>query len=301
MEFSGLVAVVLAGNDEDADIFGGIGQTSKFFMPFGHELVGHRIIRALDALACCKAICVGVPLTLVHECAFTAERPLRFVRQAHTRSESMMNAVREAERLGHYGHGDHVLVVTGDLPLLEPLALERFVAACRKGPGADCYVGMIPMTALDPTVRSAYQREVVPFRGGQYLHSDVYLLRPEALTGVCRERFEQIMTIRRSVQGGFRGMLRAAVVVLRMVGVRGVAPFATAVLGPRGADDGDARRACSDLDGVERAALDLLEEKLGLRVNLVAIEEPALALGFDYAEELELLERTAGPDHPQRP
>jgi CTP:molybdopterin cytidylyltransferase MocA len=293
MEFSRLVAIVLAGNDEDAGVFGGIGQTSKFFMPFGSELVGHRIIRALDGLPGCSAICVAVPPALVEAGAFTADRPLRFVLQGEMRSESMANAAREAGRLGLYPDGDHVLVVTGDLPLLEAAALERFVAACRNEPGADCYVGMIPLATVDPTLRRAYEREVLPFRGGQYLHSDVYLVRLSVLTGVYRERFEQIMTIRRAVRGSRGDILRAALLVLGLVGLRGVAPFARAVMGNRAARASGARDGPSDLDRVERVTLELMKDKLGLGVNLMVIEEPTLALGFDYAEELQLLESYA--------
>ena len=40
MQFENLIAVVLAGNDEDPCVFGGVGQASKFFLPFDCERSG---------------------------------------------------------------------------------------------------------------------------------------------------------------------------------------------------------------------------------------------------------------------
>ena len=47
MESRVLIAIVLAGNDENRHILGGIGQPAKFFMPFGDERVGDRMLRAI--------------------------------------------------------------------------------------------------------------------------------------------------------------------------------------------------------------------------------------------------------------
>jgi ABC-type cobalamin transport system ATPase subunit len=55
---------------------------------------------------------------------------------------------------------------------------------------------------------------------------------------------------------------------------------------PGGTSDERSRAA---LDRVETLAVDLVREKLGPRVQLVIIDEPALALEFDSEKQLERL------------
>ncbi len=160
MEFKDLVVTVLAGNDENPDLLGGSGQPSKFFMPFGHEMVGDRVLRAVDGLNCCKSIYLAVPLGSAKRQDFTTERRLHLVSEGATRTESVMNTVREAERQGDYVGGDYVLVITGDLPLLSSLALDRLIEACEGADEADLYLGMIP---YPPWPRSCARRIKPPF------------------------------------------------------------------------------------------------------------------------------------------
>jgi len=56
-----LVFVVLAGNDADPNLLGGAGQPSKFLMPFADDIVGDRILHALDQSHRCRAISVALP------------------------------------------------------------------------------------------------------------------------------------------------------------------------------------------------------------------------------------------------
>ena len=225
MQFENLIAVVLAGNDEDPCIFGGVGQESKFFLPFGCELVGDRILRAMDRLSCCKAIYVAAPPASGQQHTFATRRPLHTAPQGTTRTGSLMNALWRAQEEGHYRDGDYVLVVTGDLPLLSSSALERFIAGCREAPDADLYLGMIPAESIPEALRPAYRRDLLPFCGGSYLHSDVYLLRPDAVTPAGYKRFEEIVTIRRSDLNRLHGALRVAITLVRIVGVQGLLAF----------------------------------------------------------------------------
>jgi len=294
MQFDQLVVVILAGNDEDPSVLGGVGQPSKFFMAFDDERVGDRVLRAIDALGCCRAIYIAVPPAQVRRHPFASEHPLHLVPQREVRTESLLNAIGEACAQGHYADGDHVLVVAGDLPLLSTAALERFIVACQEAQEADCYIGMIPLPTIAPTLRPVYQREIMPFRGGLYLHSDVYLLRPVSLTEVGRRRFEQIVRIRRLERDSLRDMLKAAATVLGIVGLRGALPFARMVLGWCSTSPGNEGQARSTLDRVERVALELVQQKLGPSVTLLSIDEPTLALGFDSREQFEVLIGYAG-------
>ena len=118
------------------------------------------------------------------------------------------------------------------------------------------------------------------------------------MTEVGHKRFEEIVKIRRSGRNNLRQVLRTGSILLRIVGFRGLFPFARTVVGLRGGAKGDQRPSRSALDAVERIALDLIEEKFGPRVSLVTVHEPAIALEFDRDDQLKLLLEYAGRNRP---
>ena len=207
-----------------------------------------------------------------------------------------MNALWRAQEEGHYRDGDYVLVVTGDLPLLSSSALERFIAGCREAPDADLYLGMIPAESIPEALRPAYRRDLLPFCGGSYLHSDVYLLRPDAVTPAGYKRFEEIVTIRRSDLNRLHGALRVAITLVRIVGVQGLLAFFRILAALSGRSRRTRRRARPEFDVVERITMGLIEKRFGPKVSFVMVQEPSLALEFDHAEQLELLAEHANHD-----
>jgi 2-C-methyl-D-erythritol 4-phosphate cytidylyltransferase len=287
--FRDIITIILAGNDEDATLLGGIGQPSKFFLPFGGERVGDRILRSIDDLDFCKAIYVAIPDSQVEEAEMTARHPIHHVAQGLTQIQSMFKAVEEAERLGDYQPGDFVLVISGDLPLLSAQALENLIAACAKEERADCYLAMIPFSEVPSEVQKGYEIEVMSFRSEECLHSDVWLLRPDSLTEAGRKRMDKILRIRRLKRDSIGDMLRVGILLLSIVGPQSIPGFVRTVLSMRRSgkrDDGAPREA---LDAVEKMAIELIEARFGPRMCLVRVCEAALALGIDRNEQLALL------------
>ncbi len=258
-------------------------------MPFGQQLVGDRVLEATDRLECCKSIYVAVAPGRVGEHTFTTEHPLHLVSQGETGTDSMMNAVWEAQRRGDYASGDQLLVMTGDLPLLSPSALERFLGACQEAEEADLYIGMVPLAAVPEALHGAYQKDLLPCRGGRYLHSEVYLVRPDSVTEAGRKRFEEIKRIRRTNLSRPGDLLRAGAVLLRMAGVGALFPFVRIVVGIRRGGRDRQERARSALDGVERITLDLIRQRFGPKASLVTVNAPGLALEFDNRDQLDTL------------
>ena len=289
MPFNEMVVIILAGNDEDATLLGGIGQPSKFSLPFGTERVGDRIIRAIDKLDRCKAIYAAVPESSISQATFASHHSLHLVAQGWTQIQSMMKGVEEAERLGDYQPGDYVLVVAGDLPMLSSKALESFITACAEQERVDCYLAMVPFSEVPPAVQPGYEIEIMSFRNEGCLHADVWLLRPDALTEVGRKRMDQILRIRRADRGSIGDMLRVGVLLLSIVGPQAIPGFVRTVLamGRAGKKDDGGRR--ESLDAVEKVVIALIEARFGPSFRLVRVSEPGLALGIDSAEQLELL------------
>ncbi|MBC7235816.1 MAG: hypothetical protein H5T69_08240 [Chloroflexi bacterium] len=294
MRFDRLLAVVLAGNDKDPLILGGAGQPSKFFLPFVSGLVGQCILNALDGLGRCRCCYVAVPPDQIGAGCFATECPLYLVPQGPTHTGSMWNALREAEGRGHYAAGDHVLVISGDLPLLSSAALEGFITASERVRDADLYIAMVPFSAVPLDLRQAYRKDVLPFRGGPHLCSNVYLLRPDAVTKAGYARFERLMSIRRLDLTTFHGLLKITAAVVDVVGLWGLLPLIRVArrLGRPNIEEPEAH--LQPLDWIERIALDLIEKRFGPRVSFVVPPEPSLALEFDRPEQLELLSAYAG-------
>lgn len=295
MQFDQLVAIVLAGNDQDPEILGGVGQPSKFFLPFGHGLVGQRILDAIEGLGRCRCSYVAAPPGRAETHRFSTECPSYLVPQGATHTESMWNALRAAEGRGHYLAGDHVLVIAGDLPLLSSTALEGFIAACESAEEADLYIAMIPFSAVPQGLRLAYRKDALPFRGSPHLCANVYLLRPDAVTEVGYGRFERIMGIRRLSTHEIRSLLKIAATVVGVVGLRGLFPLIRVVrrLGRPTIEEPQALH--QPLDWMERTTLDLIQKRFGPKISLVIPPDPSLALEFDHYEQLELLLAYMGP------
>jgi len=293
MEFGELAIVVLAGSDVNPEILGGAGQPSKFFMRFGDGLVGNRVLRAIDKLRWCKAICIAAPPERIQGHPFSTDHPLYLVPQGASSTRSMANGVRGAREHGDCAEGDFVLVVSGDLPLLSTAALEHFMEVCEKAPEADLYLGMLPRSAVPDELREAYGNDFIPFRGGSYLHTETYLLRPDSLSEVGRRRFEEIMTIRRLNRRTVRGAWKIARTLVSTVGLRAMLPLARILMEGSGDSGDEGGQGAAGPDRVEKATLRLVEDRLGPRANLVIVEEPGLALEFDHLEQLEVLEKYA--------
>jgi molybdopterin-guanine dinucleotide biosynthesis protein A len=289
-----LLFVVLAGNDSDPRLLGGAGGQSKFFMPFGDERVAERIIRALDSSTRCRAISIAAPPAEEHTFASQTRSPVLIAGQGVTSMESLGNAIALAHDTGVYSAGDYVLIVAGDLPLITGKAVDRFIAACEQQPPADCYVGMVPASVVADDFRAMVDREALTFRRKRCLHADVYLLRPSSISSEARHHIADIVSVRRTARTSARGFLQTLRIVLRIVGIRGLVPFAQviAAISARGQTAGSG--VVDAPSALETSVLELIEQGLGFTLHPFFIEEPVLAYGFDLEEDLAALRKYHG-------
>lgn len=290
MDFRDLVVVVLAGKDRDSRILGGEADgPSKFFMDFGEELAGHRIIRAVDSLLNCRSIYVVGPQPYISDYAFEAEHPLCFLEQCGTRTENLERALEEAKDRGGYTPGEHILLVMGDLPLLEARAIREYVLACERAEEADLYVGLIPARFVDPSLREIYRDDAVPYSGEACLLANVYLLRWDSVTEEGKTRYECIMAIRRVNRGNLSDLLKSAIEILRIAGLRGVVAFARVIAGMHLHKISFQGRTEWVSNGVEGEVIRIVRNAFGPSMGFVEVNEPCLGYEFDYGWQLDAL------------
>jgi hypothetical protein len=148
---------------------------------------------------------------------------------------------------------------------------------------------MVPLPAVAQGLHPLVAREGLVFRGQSCLHTDVYLLQPNAMSPASRSRFDGIMSIRRTGRTTLPGFVRAARLVIEIVGLRGLAPLVRVVAALPEVKARQGAPMSAGPDRLERSVLDLIEKGFGIRFSMIPISEPALALGFDYEDDLGLL------------
>lgn len=289
MSAGGLVGVVLAGKDADPGILGGEPQKpSKFFMDFGNGFVGDRIVRALDSSNCCKSIYVVGPEPYISNYSFKTKNPLYMMPQGKGRLENMMIAVDDAEKRGEYKPGDHIILSTGDLPLLEARAIEELVTACEKAEDADVYIGLIPAELVDQSLTGLYKQDLIPIHG-LYMHSDVYLIRPSSMTEEVKQQFEVIASLRRLNRGTLGQVLDAASDVSKIASLKGIMLFFRVMSGFFFYHLGYPNMSNRVTKGIEKDLLEVGKKLFGIQAKFVLVNQPSLGCDFDYPWQLETL------------
>lgn len=289
--FQDSVAVVLAGKDKDPSVFGGeIGAPSKFFMDFNGKIIGDTILQAVDGLDCRALYLIG-PQPYLSQYKPVTRNKLIKIRAQGGRLNNLDSAVKHAKDSGYITENSHILAVMGDLPLLTTKGIESYLEEC-EGKDADVFVGMIPSSNLE-SMQSIYQHDSIPFPGKQetYMHSDVYLLKLDALTEKGRKIFEDIMSIRRISRDSISDVIGAGKTVLEIGGVNTVKTFLKVIAGFAlyskgfyGASD----LVCKNL---EQEINQTIESLFGLKIEFVFVKDPSTGLEFDYEWQLNALEK----------
>lgn len=83
----------------------------------------------------------------------------------------------------------YVLLVPGDLPMLEKPMVEQFLALCRQRPRGDFYLAMVPEERFHPPF-DRIRKYMSPFKDGVMCHGNLALVNPRVLE--VREAMDRI-------------------------------------------------------------------------------------------------------------
>ncbi|WP_066634293.1 nucleotidyltransferase family protein [Desulfolucanica intricata] len=180
-------AVVLAGSINNGPLHKVCAVQYEALIPIGPKLMVEYVV---DALTKSKKIDRIVIVGPCRELAgrFTGDR-ISVVEAGETLMDSFTKGVNQLPGT------DRVLVVTADIPLLTPLAIDSFIEACNKE-RADLYYPIVPRE----TVESRYaqtQRTYVVMREGVFTGGNIFLVNPAAAKD-CITKGQEIINLRKS-------------------------------------------------------------------------------------------------------
>ena len=156
---------------------------------------------------------------------------------------------------------EKVLVVTADLPLLTPEAVDCFIELCLKEK-ADLYYSVVPRGTVESRF-SQTRRTYVTLREGVFTGGNIFLVNPQAAKR-CLAKGQELVNLRKSP---FK--------LCRMVGFVFLLKFLTRIL--------------SIKEGEKKVS-----QLLGLKGSVVVLDYPEVGIDVDKPEDLELVKQTLG-------
>ncbi len=182
-----MIAVVLAGTAEENELTEQAGVKNKSFINLGGETVLGYVLRALQQAEEVVDICVVGP---AEDLKFLQEKySFRIVKERGTIAENIYAAYEEGIA------SEYFLLVTGDIPLLSPEALEDFLQQCDPY-DLDFYYSVVPKEVVEgsyPGVKRTY----ISLREGTFTGGNIFLVRTEKLP-VKLPHVEEFIRLRKS-------------------------------------------------------------------------------------------------------
>lgn len=154
-----------------------------------------------------------------------------------------------------------VLLVTSDIPMLTPRAVDDFLDLCGAMSG-DIYYPVIPKREVESKFPST-RRTYVNFKEGVFTGGNLFLMNPAAYKK-CVENGQKIFNLRKSPLG-----------LCHLLGLGFVIKFLTRSLTLRGAEE-------------------KVSQLLGIRGKVVVSEYPEVGVDVDKPGDLELVLKTMG-------
>ncbi|ACV61156.1 conserved hypothetical protein [Desulfofarcimen acetoxidans DSM 771] len=156
---------------------------------------------------------------------------------------------------------ERVLVVTADLPLLTPEAVDCFIELCLEE-AADLFYPIISREAVERCYSKTH-RTYVTLREGVYTGGNIFLVNPSAAK-TCLHKGQEIVNLRKSP---FK--------LCRLVGFMFLLRFLTKTL---------------SLEEGERKVSSLL----GIKGRVIVLDYPEVGVDVDKPEDLELVKQVLG-------
>ncbi len=182
-----MIAVVLAGTAEENELTEQTGVKNKSFINLGGETVLGYVLRALQQAEEVTSIyVVGPPeeLKLLQE-----KYSFLIVKERGTIAENIYAAYEEGIA------SEYFLLVTGDIPLLSPEALEDFLQQCAPY-DLDFYYSVVPKEVVEGSY-SGVKRTYLSLREGTFTGGNIFLVRTEKLPAKL-PRVEEFIRLRKS-------------------------------------------------------------------------------------------------------
>lgn len=180
-------AIILAGALNNGKLADVSKETYEALIPVEGRPMIEYVIEALGRSATIKGITVVGPVEAMKSSGFG--HGIRLVQSDGKMFENLSIGVEHARST------DPVLIVTSDIPLIHPQAIDDFVTRCL-AVDADIHYPIITKSVSEsqfPGVRRTY----VPLKGGVFTGGNIALIRPEVVPA-CRDTISQAIAMRKN-------------------------------------------------------------------------------------------------------
>lgn len=181
-------AIVLAGSPNNGPLREYSSVSNEALIPIGNRIMVDYVISALQNAQSIGRIVVVGPVAELEK-YYGKQGELTFVPAGHTAVESFQNGLASLKPQGH------VLVSTGDIPLLKPEAVESFIAKCLPLE-ADIYYPIVSKEVNEkyyPGVKRTY----VALKEGAFTGGNIFLVNPKIVPH-CVAKGEELVQLRKS-------------------------------------------------------------------------------------------------------
>lgn len=181
-------AIVLAGSSNNGPLREYSSVSNEALIPIGNRIMVDYVISALQNAQSIGQIVVVGPVAELKE-YYKEEGEFILAPAGQTAVESFQNG------LAHLNPQGHVLVTTGDIPLLKPEAVESFIAKCAPF-DADVYYPIVSKEVNEkyyPGVKRTY----VALKEGTFTGGNIFLVNPQIVPH-CVAKGEELVQLRKS-------------------------------------------------------------------------------------------------------
>lgn len=180
-------AVVLAGSPNSGPLKECSPVPYEALIPIGSKAMVQYVVEALlKARGIGRVVVVGPPELQ----GYFWESRVQLVPAGGNLLENVQRALVELPE------AKRVLLVSSDIPLLTPRAVEDFLELCRDQ-GADLYYPIVPKEVVEKRFPGPLRRTYVSLRDGTYTGGNLFLLNP-AVVPRCLEFGQRLIEARKS-------------------------------------------------------------------------------------------------------
>ncbi len=180
-------AIILAGGQNSRPLRRFASEKYEALIDINGRPMVTYVAQALSASRNVDRIFAVGPCGLLETCAFPERTTI--VEGGHTIIDTIVNGMEAV------GHERHVLVVTADIPLLSPQAIDDFIAKCNPA-DADMYYPIVNKTANERQY-PGNKRTYVRLQEGTFTGGNIFLVNP-AIVKSCLYWAKRIINNRKN-------------------------------------------------------------------------------------------------------
>ena len=181
-------ALVIAGGYATESLQNICNVTKETLIPIGDKVMVEYVVGALEKTACVESIMVAGPIEELKK-VFADKPQISFAPEGENAIDSVLSGLKLLKPQ------ERVLIITADIPLITPEAIEDFIDRCIET-DIDVFYPIVPMEANDLNY-PGMKRTYAGLKDGIFTGGNMFFVNPKAIPG-CAEKSKEMAKHRKS-------------------------------------------------------------------------------------------------------